>query len=174
MADFGRLAARGRVLVLGAGLCACVMPLQHRMEMEEEGVFTSTGAAMASSFECAHSAVAARGYEVRSYDGAGETLRAERHFGDGAAETYRGYLTVYLTQDTDGRWLRVAAERWADASRLPVPADPSPRPVPPIPRAPAVVSRRASRRVSPGPVAGDARSVVSSCAIGEGRSSATL
>ena len=162
---------RGRVMVLGVGLCACAMPLQRGMEGEDDGVYISEGAAMAGSFECAHSAVTARGYEVRTYDGAGETLRAERDFGDGA-ETYRGYLTVYLTQDAGGRWLRVTAERWANASRLPVPADPSPRPVPPTPRVPNVVSRRASRRVSPGPVAGDARSVVDRCAIDGARTSA--
>lgn len=165
---FGCGITRGAAVMLAVGLCACAMPGMQQRGTTEEGVFTSVGVASVHSFECAHNAVTSRGYAVRWYDGAQETLRAERQYGDGA-ERYRGYLTVYLTQDNVGRYLRVSAERWADGSRVPVPANPSPQPTPPTPRIPQVVARRSSRRVSPGPVAGDARSVVDRCAVaGEG------
>ncbi|HEU4558682.1 MAG TPA: hypothetical protein VFS20_12570 [Longimicrobium sp.] len=168
---FERGIVRGSAVVLGLGLCGCSMPLQRT---PDEAVYTSEGAASLTSFECAHSAVTSRGYAVRWYDGGQETLRAERNYGDGA-DTYRGYLTVYVTQDNSGRYLRVNAERWRDTSRLPIPVNPTPpppqptpTPTPPLPRP---VERRASHRVNPGPVANDARLVVARCAVNGPRSS---
>lgn len=159
---------RGSALLAVAALGACVLP---RSRSVEDGVFTSEGIASFDSFRCAQSAVSGMGYTVNWYDGGEETLRAERRY-EGSAESYRGYLTVSVTDESSGRSLLVRAERFADASALPIPARPSPQPTPtptpvPLPRA---SSQRGSRRVSPGPVAGDARNVVRRCAMAGGRS----
>lgn len=157
--ETGRM-LRGGVL-LAAGLCGCAT----RPQSMEDGVFTSEGIASFDSFRCAQTAVTGLGYSVNWYDGGQETLRAERRYENTAAESYRGYLTVLVTQENASRYLLVRAERYAEGSRLPIPANPAPRPTPqptpPMPRR----AQRGSRRVSPGPVASDARNVVRRCAL---------
>jgi len=158
-----RRGARGMALLGVAALGGC-MP--GRTRPGEEGVFTAEGTASFDSFRCAQSAVSSLGYTVSWYDGGEETLRAERRFDD-SAEAYRGYLTVSVTNEQSGRRLFVRGERFASGSRTPIPANPTPRPTPvPTPGVPRVASRGTTRRVDPGPVAGDARRVVRGCSLG--------
>jgi len=162
---------RGGALLAAVGLCACVPARPGSME---NGVFTSEGIASFDSFRCAQTAVTGLGYTVNWYDGGQETLRAERRYENSAAESYRGYLTVSVTQENAGRYLMVRAERYAEGSRLPIPANPAPQPTPqPTPPLPRPVAQRSTRRVSPGPVAGDARNVVRRCAIAGEHSTVT-
>lgn len=165
MAFETRRMACGGILIAAAALGGCVPTHPRSME---DGVFTSEGVASFDSFRCAQSAVTGMGYAVNWYDGAQETLRAERRYENSAAESYRGYLTVLVTQENASRRLQVRAERYSEGSRLPIPANPSPQPTPvPTPPTPRPVAQRSSRRVSPGPVAGDARNVVRRCATAE-------
>jgi len=160
-----RRMVRGGAVIAAAALCGC---FPQRTPSMENGVFTSEGVATFDSFRCAQTAVTGLGYTVNWYDGGEETLRAERRYENSAAESYRGYLTVSVTQEQSGRYLFVRAERFSEGSRLPIPANPSPQPTPvPTPPMPRPVAQRSTRRVSPGPVAGDARNVVRRCAIGE-------
>ncbi|HET7233459.1 MAG TPA: immunoglobulin domain-containing protein [Longimicrobium sp.] len=161
-----RRVVRGGAMLAAAAMCGC---LPARPGSMDDGVFTSQGVASIESFRCAQSAVSGMGYTVNWYDGGQETLRAERRY-EGSAEAYRGYLTVSVTQENSGRYLFVRGERFTEAGRLPIPSNPSPHPTPGVPRPAA---RRGSRRVSPGPVAGDARNVVRRCAQGGERSSVT-
>ncbi len=155
-----RGAVRGGVL-LAAGVCACTTLGSRQVE---NGVFTSEGVASATSFECSRQAVSGMGYTV-SWSSGTESLRAERRGGDGANE-WRGYLTVAVSRESSGHYLQVSAERYAEPSRLPVPATPAPQPTPvPTPPLPGTIARRTTRRVGPGPVAGDARNVVRRCAL---------
>lgn len=159
-----RRIVRGGAVIAAAALCGCV----PRTRPYDNGVFTSEGVATFDSFRCAQTAVTGLGYTVNWYDGAEETLRAERRYENSAAESYRGYLTVSVTQESSGRYLFVRAERFSEGSRLPIPANPSPQPTPvPTPPVPRPVAQRSTRRVSPGPVAGDARNVVRRCAMAE-------
>ncbi|HYH83516.1 MAG TPA: hypothetical protein VEX86_27220 [Longimicrobium sp.] len=156
---------RGGVLA-AAGLCACA-PLSPRQM--DEGVFTSEGVASITSFECSREAVSGLGYTVSWSDGA-ESLRGEKRSGDGS-EGWRGYLTVSVSHAGAGAVLAVSAERFTESSRVPIATRPTPQPTPvptpvPMPRP----AQRSSRRVNPGPVASDARSVVRRCAMNGERS----
>jgi hypothetical protein len=137
----------------------------------EEGVYTSEGVASAYSFECSRQAVSGLGYAV-SWSSGNESLRAERRGGDGADE-WRGYLTVTISSESSGHYMVVNAERYAEPSRMPMSENPAPQPRPvPTPPVPRPVARRTTRRLSPGPVAGDARSVVHRCSLGQNSVSA--
>ena len=147
------------LIVACAALGGCMMPGRPGSE-----VFVSQGAAREGSFRCSQSAVYDLGYSVLSSDG--ESLRAQRYIGRYGQQTYRGYLTVSVSPDSIRRELTVRAERYAEDARTPVPVYP-PGTQPGRPR-PAVmgVARTSSRRVAPGEVAGDARTVVRRCAAG--------
>jgi len=169
MSFVGRGMMRGGPL-LAVGLCACGL-LGSPREMED-GVFTTQGAASGLSLECSRRAVSGLGYTVNWSSGE-ETLRAERRGGEGA-NAWRGYLTVTVARENSGHLLLVSAERYAESSRLPIPANPAPRPTPqPTPPMPRAAPRRDSRRVGPGPVASDARNVVRRCS-GHGEQSASV
>ena len=157
---------RGMTIVAAAALCGCAI----NRPGSNGDVFVSEGAARESSVWCSRDAVADMGYEVLWYDRGQEGgLRAERRIGTYGTQTYRGYLTVSVTGDSVARRLTVRAERYAQDTGTPVrgtypPAIPTGRPNPPLP---GRTTRSAPHRVSPGEVAGDARTVVRRCATGD-------
>jgi hypothetical protein len=144
--------------------CAALAGCALRPGQPGSDVFVSQGAARESSFRCSEAAVYDLGYSVVSQNG--EWLRAGRYIGRYGEQTYHGYLTVTVLSDTAPRSLTVRAERYAEDVRTPVPVYPPGaqpgRPRPPVPG----VTRTTARRVSPGDVAGDARTVVRRCAAG--------
>jgi hypothetical protein len=132
-----------------------------------DDVYRAQAAATFTSLECSQRAVADLGYRVTWYDGGTDgALRAERVFNEGP-QASRGYLTVSVPRDP-GTVMYVTGERIAESSRMPIPTHPGPptgRPTPtptPVP----TVRRTGPRRVSPGPVASDARHLVQRCGIG--------
>jgi hypothetical protein len=133
-----------------------------------DDVYRAQAAATFSSLECSQRAVGDLGYRVTWYDGGPDgALRAERVFNEGP-QASRGYLTVSVPRDP-GTMMYVTGERITESSRMPIPTNPGPRtgggptPTPtPVPTA----RRTGPRRVSPGPVASDARHLVRRCGIG--------
>jgi hypothetical protein len=152
---------RALFLAAAAGLAACAT----RPESGDD-VYRARAAASFASLECSQRAVANLGYRVTWYDGGTEgTLRAERVFNEGAQPS-RGYLTVSVPRDP-GTMMYVTGERVEESSRMPIPTSPGPRPEPrPTPTPLPGVRRTGPRRVSPGPVASDARNLVRRCGIG--------
>ena len=154
---------RKRSLVLAcAALGGCLLP-----QPQASDVFVSEGVADGLSFRCSEHQVWQMGYHVVS--STGESLQAERRLRDSETETVRGYLTVSVAGDTTEPRLYVRGERVAETSRGPIPQPasypPTTRPGFPPARTPAI-RRREARRVSPGEVAGHARSIVRACAVG--------
>ena len=146
-----------RVLLLSAAaLAACAT------RQPGDDVYRAQGAATLMSLECSRRALAGMGYQI-TWSGGGTRgdLRGERIFDENGTEPSRGYLTVSVPPDP-GTVLYVTAERVA-STRLPVPGSPGPRPTPTPTPVPAV--RRTPQRLSPGPVAADARNVVRRCGM---------
>ena len=144
-------------LLAAAALAACATrPGSY------DDVYRAQGAATLGSLPCSQRTVLDLGYRVTWYDGgsARGSLRAERPINEGA-EGSRGILTVSVPVDP-GDVMFVTAERIVDGTRQPVPAHPGPRPTPtptPIP----ATGRMRPQRLSPGPVASDARNVLRRC-----------
>ncbi|MFL5538068.1 MAG: hypothetical protein ACJ8J0_03710 [Longimicrobiaceae bacterium] len=145
-----------RVLLLSvAALAACAT------RQPGDDVYRAQGAATITSLDCSRRALSGMGYQVIG-SGGGSTgeLRGERTFDEGV-EPSRGYLTVSVPIDP-GTVMYVTAERVA-STRLPLPGRPGARPNPTPTPVPAV--RRTPERLSPGPVAADARNVVRRCGM---------
>jgi hypothetical protein len=150
-----RLAAVALLLLSGGCL---------NRQVGSDGIYRVQGMANAFSLYCSQQTVLRLGYQI-TWLGAGDGLRAERRLDDSGPEVSRGYLTVTLANEGYGEVLEVAAERIQQTSRLPIPGNPAPRPQPqpvPVP----TVRRSGPRRVAPGPVADDARSVARRCSTG--------
>src|SRR5438105_3565667 len=151
---------KGAHLLAAAVLAACAT----RPEAGDD-VYRAQAVATLTSLECSQRTVAGLGYRVTWYDGGADgALRAERVINEGAEAT-RGYLTVNVPRDP-GTVMYVTGERIRERSRMPIPANPGPRPVPPTPAPVPTVRRAGPQRVSPGPVASDARNVLRRCGLG--------
>lgn len=146
-----------RALLLSlAGLAACVT------RSSPDNVYRANATATLTSLQCSHTAVQGLGYQVTGQiGGSAGTVRAERQMEDGT-QRWRGYITLSVPGGEDGL-MYVTAERVSDGRITGTTA--GPRPLPPA--APVPTARRMGpERVSPGPVASDARRVLRRCAIG--------
>jgi hypothetical protein len=150
---------KGAQLLGIAALAACAT-----RPASGDDVYRAQAAATFTSLECSQRTVADLGYRVTWYDGGTEgMLRAERVINEGAQPT-RGYLTVSVPRDP-GTVMYVTGERISESSRMPIPTNPGPRGPMPTPTPVPTVRRTGPQRVSPGPVASDARNVVRRCGI---------
>jgi hypothetical protein len=147
-------------LLAAMALAACAT----RPEQQDD-IYRAQAAATFRSLECSQRTVAGLGYQVTWYDGGPDgALRAERVINEGTQPT-RGYLPVSVPRDP-GTVMYVTGERISERSRMPIPTNPGPHPVPPTPTPVPTVRRTGPQRVSPGPVASDARNVLRLCGIG--------
>lgn len=149
-----------RVLFLAAAVAACAtMPGGP----SGDGIYRGQATATLTSLECSRRTAARFGYTVDRMPGATEgTLRAERRFDGDGPRPSRGYITVSVPPDP-GTVMYVTAERIAEAGPVPRVPNPGPRPTPtptPVP-----TGRLGPQRVSPGEVAGHARSVLQQCGM---------
>jgi len=147
-----------RALILSvAALAACAT------RQPGDDVYRAQGVATLTSLDCSRRTLAGMGYSVTGSGGATTgDLRGERVMDEGT-EPSRGYLTVSIPVDP-GTTMYVTAERVA-ATRLPLPGRPGARPSPTPTPIPLPTARRTPQRLSPGPVAADARNVVRRCGM---------
>ena len=147
-----------RALLLSvAGLAACASP-----RTSPDNIYRANATATLASLQCSYDAVMDLGYRVQGQlGGSAGTVRAERQFDDGSGRS-RGYITVNVSGDQEWQ-MYVTAERISEGRITGTTT--GPRPLPPTTPVPTA-RRRGSERVSPGPVASDARRLLRRCALG--------